>query len=91
MSAEFWAVIGTAVAILVAIGAQHRDLHVRLDRIEARIDRVESRIDRLEARIERLEQRVEGLAERLSRLEGHFDELRAWVQGPTRGTRPPAA
>ena len=64
MSADFWAVIGTAVAVLVAITAQGHDLRQLMEPLKGRIDAVNLRLDDVNGRF--------------SRFEGRFDEMNRW-------------
>ncbi len=88
MSAETWTILGTAIAILIAIAASNRSLRHELradirglekrmnemeSKLSQRIDRLNERIDSLNDRINRLE--IE-LLERLGRVEGVLDVIR---------------
>ncbi|MFI5266238.1 MAG: hypothetical protein ACHQ7M_02560 [Chloroflexota bacterium] len=75
MSADFWAVIGTAVAVLVAITAQGRDLRRRMERLETRID---VRFDAVNQRSDAVNERLDDVSGWLSPLEGHFEEMGRW-------------
>ena len=66
MSAEFWAIVGMGLTVLVAIGAGQRENNRRFDDVNRRFDDINRRLDTLN--------------ERLSRLEGRFEEMRAWSQ-----------
>jgi DNA-binding transcriptional regulator GbsR (MarR family) len=65
VSAEFWAVVGTAVAVLVAIGTLQRDLHGRINHLEARMDDIAQRLSRLEGRFDEMSHWTKDLVEAL--------------------------
>lgn len=62
MTAEAWTIIGTGIAILVAIAASNHSIRAE--------------IKELRAHLYRLEERINQLGERLGRLEGTLDVLR---------------
>lgn len=55
MSREFWAIIGTGVAIGALIVARHGGIYSRLDSIDARLVRVETELSNLGERVSYLE------------------------------------
>ena len=60
MSPDFWAIITTGIAILIAIAASNRSLRREMSK----------RIDRLSERIDRLSEGLGDVRERLGRVEG---------------------
>ena len=48
MTAEAWTIIGTGIAILVAIGASNRSIRAEVRQLGTRIDRREDRINNVE-------------------------------------------
>lgn len=66
MTAEAWTIIGTGIAILVAIAASNHSIRTELRELRTALDRLEDRINRLEVTI----------LERLAKLEGAFDVMR---------------
>ena len=62
MTAEAWTIIGTGIAILVAIAASNRSIRAE--------------IKELSAQLYRLEERVNQIGERLGRVEGTLDVVR---------------
>ncbi|HLQ31384.1 MAG TPA: hypothetical protein VK457_01740 [Chloroflexota bacterium] len=64
MSAEFWAIVGSAITVLIAVGATNRRMDERFDHVNRRIDEMSARID--------------DLAQHVSRLAGRFEEMSRW-------------
>ncbi|MYJ75975.1 MAG: hypothetical protein F4089_13180 [Gammaproteobacteria bacterium] len=66
MTAEAWTIIGTGIAILVAIATSNRSIRVEIKELRAHVYRLEERINQLEVH----------LRERLGRVEGTLDVIR---------------
>jgi len=62
MTTEAWTIIGTGIAVLVAIAASNHSIRAE--------------IKELRAHLYRLEERINQLGERLGRLEGTLDVVR---------------
>ena len=60
MSREFWAIIGTGVALGALIVAQHGGIYSRLDSIDARLVRVETELSNLGQRVTYVEGSLDG-------------------------------
>ncbi|HLY64583.1 MAG TPA: hypothetical protein VKU60_03525 [Chloroflexota bacterium] len=67
MSAEFWAVVGIGVSLLVAFGAGQRETYRRLDTLSERISRLEERVAHLEGRFEEMTRWSKDLVEAILR------------------------
>lgn len=55
MTAEAWTIIGTGIAILVAIAASNRSIRAEVQALGIRVDRLEARINELGVRLGRVE------------------------------------
>ena len=77
MDATSWTVVGTAVAILAAIGtsfrslrhemrAQGKDLHARIDAIDTQVEDLRDQMGLLRERMAHLEGPLEGLREAIT-------------------------
>jgi ABC-type multidrug transport system fused ATPase/permease subunit len=67
MSAEFWAVVGIGVTLLLAFGASQRETYRRFDVINERLDTLNERLSRLEARFDEMSRWSKDLLEALVR------------------------
>lgn len=55
MTAEAWTIIGTGIAILVAIAASNRSIRAELSELRANLLRLDDRMNQLEVRLGRVE------------------------------------
>jgi hypothetical protein len=67
VSAESWTVIGSALAILFAVGATSRETNRRIDALSRRIDDLAERVSRLEGRFEEMSRWSKDIVEALVR------------------------
>ena len=63
MTPESWTVIGTGIAILVAIAASNRQIRSEMSDMRGEIKQVHSEVGRLRERMAKLEGLLEGLRE----------------------------
>ena len=73
MTAEAWTIIGTGIAILVAIAASNRSIRAEVQALGIRVDRLEAGINEVEAK---LAEHINQLGVRLGRVEGSLDVIR---------------
>ena len=73
VTAEAWTIIGTGIAILVAIAASNRSIRAEVQALGIGVDRLEARINEVEAK---LTERINQLGVRLGRVEGSLDVIR---------------
>ena len=78
MDATAWTVIGSAVAILVAMGTSFRSLRRQGEQLQARID---SQAEDLRQRIDAQSEQMGLLREPMARLEGLLEGLREAISG----------
>ena len=77
MTAEAWTIIGTGIAILVAIAASNRSIRSEIRDLRTQVYKLEARINEVEAKLtERINQLEVELRERLARVEGTLDVIR---------------
>ena len=75
MTAEAWTIIGTGIAILVAIAASNRSIRAEVQALGIRVDRLEGRINEVEAKMtERINEVEAKLTERISKVEAKLTE-----------------
>ena len=55
MTAEAWTIIGTGIAILVAIGASNRSIRAEISELCANLLRLDERMNQIEVRLGRVE------------------------------------
>ena len=55
MTAEAWTIIGTGIAILVAIAASNRSIRAEISELRANLRRLDDRMNQLEVRLGRVE------------------------------------
>ena len=55
MTAEAWTIIGTGIAILVAIGASNRSTRAEISELRANLLRLDERMNQIEVRLGRVE------------------------------------
>lgn len=82
MNLEAWSVIGTGIAILIAIATSHRQLRgeIHATRRELKGD-VNALRDELKGDINELRGEMNGLRERMAKLEGLLEGLREAITG----------
>ncbi len=73
MTAEAWTIIGTGIAILVAIAASNHSMRAEIKELRTHVYRLEERINEVEAR---LAESINQLGVRLGRVEGTLDVVR---------------
>ena len=78
MDATVWTVIGSAVAILVAMGTSFRSLRRQGEQLQARID---SQAEDLRQRIDAQGEQMGLLREPMAHLEGLLEGLREAISG----------
>ena len=66
MTPESWTVIGTGIAILVAIAASNRQLRGEMNEMRGEIKEIHGEISRLRERMAKLEGLLEGLCEAIT-------------------------
>ena len=55
MTAEAWTIIGTGIAILVAIAASNRSIRAEISELRANLRRLDERMNQLKVRLGRVE------------------------------------
>ena len=60
MSPEFWAIIGSAVALAGLQWRLYGSLNARMDRLELRMDRIEADLTSIKERLSRIEGWIAG-------------------------------
>ena len=93
MDATAWTVVGTAIAILIAIGTAFRSLRSEMrlfrEHVDNRIDAQGERIDaqgkdlreRIDAQGKETAEQMSQLRERMAKLEGLLEGLREAISG----------
>ncbi|MDE3076059.1 MAG: hypothetical protein KGJ86_11575 [Chloroflexota bacterium] len=63
MSAEFWAIVGTAITVLIATGVEHRDTSRRIDDLAQRVSDLAQRVSRLDGAFDEMKRWTKDLVE----------------------------
>ncbi|MDE0421091.1 MAG: hypothetical protein OXK76_09455 [Gammaproteobacteria bacterium] len=75
MTAEAWTIIGTGIAILVAIATSNRSIRAEIKELRAHVYRLEERINEVEAKLtERINEVDAKLTERINEVEAKLTE-----------------